>query len=373
MSSVKKLSTRSVNRRDALKIGAGAGAAAALATGFAGPAAAQEITLEVMLPNAIVSGKCKEIMEKAAGVKISDAPFQSTPDAVSRLLAPGGTSRLNINFGIVDFARQPILGPSAGSEKVSALDLSKIPNFAKLSEPYKPAIIERGGKVYGVPVLLGYNTVLYNTESIKAEDPDVQTWGALFNDKYAGKIGWFENAHQMMFAAAMFLGKEKPSTMTDAEVREVGNFMISKKKNVRIIWTSFSQCANLFATGEMTVAFGTLPVLTQLAQQGMKVNAAWPKEGVESLIGTVFVPKDSSNQDKSHAVINAMLSDEYAKELPKAAGYLSPNPAGAEGLTKEQMLKAGYGINTGETKNLPMPIPANLNVWVEVWSKIKSA
>jgi spermidine/putrescine transport system substrate-binding protein len=372
MSLGKKFSTRSINRRDALKIGAEVGAA--LAAGiFSGSVSAQDATLEVMLPNAIVSGKCREIMEKAANVKISDAPFQSTPDAVSRLLAPGGTSRLNIIFGIVDFARQPVLGPSAGAEKVSALDLAKIPNFAKISEPYKAAIIERGGKIYGVPILLGFNSVFFNTESVKADDPALQTWNALFDDKFAGKIGWFENAHQMIFAGALAMGKEKPATMTDAEVREVGNFMISKKKNVRVIWTSFAQCANLFATGEMTVAFGTLPVLTQLAAQGLKVNAAWPKEGVESLIGTVYIPKDSSNQDKSRAVINAMLSDEYARELPKAAGYLSPNAAGAEGLTAEQKLKAGYGINTGETKHNPMPIPANLNVWVEVWSKIKSA
>ena len=369
MSSGKKISDRSISRRAALKAGAGA----ALAVSLGKPAAAQDVTLEVMLPNAIVSGKCREIMEKAGGVKISDAPFQSTPDAVSRLLAPGGTSRLNINFGIVDFARQPVLGPSAGSEKVSALDLSKIPNFSKISSPFKGAIIERGGKVYGVPVLLGYNTVLYNTESVKGDDPAVQTWGALFDDKFAGKIGWFENAHQMMFVAALYLGKEKPSSMSDAEVREVGEFMIKKKKNVRVIWTSFAQCANLFATGEMTVAFGTLPVLTQLAAQGIKVTNAWPKEGVESLIGDVFIPKDSSHQDKSHAVINAMLSDEYAKELPKAAGYLSPNAAGGEGLSDEAKMKAGYGISSGKTKHNPMPIPANLNVWVEVWSKIKSA
>jgi hypothetical protein len=47
----------------------------------------------------------------------------------------------------------------------------------------------------------------------------------------------------MIFAVAIYLGKEKPPIMTDAEVREVGNFMISKK-NVRVIRTSFSQCAS---------------------------------------------------------------------------------------------------------------------------------
>jgi spermidine/putrescine transport system substrate-binding protein len=357
-----------VNRRDALRLGAGAAAMA----GLVRPAVAQT-TLEVMLPNAIVSGKLREIVEKDADVKISDAPFQSTPDAISRLLGPGGTSRFNISFGIIDFARQPILGPKAGAEKVAALDLSKIPNAAKLGPSFKPDIIERDGKTYGLPVLLGYNTVLFNYDQVPAKDALTQSWGAIFEDKYAGKIGWFESPHQMVFAAAIYLGKEKPETMTDAEVREVGNFMISKKKNVRVIWTSFSQCANLFATGEMIVAFGPIPVRTQLEQQGIHVTNAWPKEGVESLVGTAFIPKDSTNQDKSHAMINAMLSDAYAKELPKVSGYLSSNANGGEGMTEEQKLQAGYGIHSGKTKHHPMPIPANLNTWVEVWSRVKSA
>ena len=359
---------KGIHRRDMLRMTAGA----ALSTGIVQSAAAQT-TLEVMLPNAIVSGKLREIVEQDAGVKVSDAPFQSTPDAISRLLGPGGTSRFNISFGIIDFARQPVLGPNAGAEKVAALDLSKIPNAAKLGAPFKPDIIQRDGKTYGLPVLLGYNTVLFNYEQVPEKDPFTQSWAAIFEDKYAGKIGWFESPHQMIFAAAIYLGKEKPSTMTDAEVREVGNFMISKKKNVRVIWTSFAQCANLFATGEMIVALGPIPVRVQLEQQGIKVTNAWPKEGVESLVGNVFIPKDSANQDKSHAMINAMLSDAYAKELPKISGYLSSNANGGEGLTPEQKLQAGYGIHTGQTKHHPMPIPANLNTWVEVWSRVKSA
>ena len=94
---------------------------------------------------------------------------------------------------------------------------------------------------------------------------------------------------------------------------------------------------------------------------------------MESLVGDVFIPKDASNQDKAHAVINSILGDAYAKELPNISGYLSSNAAGGEALTEEQKLQAGYGIHSGKTKHHPMPIPANLNTWIEVWSKVKSA
>jgi spermidine/putrescine transport system substrate-binding protein len=365
------MTKHSLHRRDMLRLTVGAAGLAA--TGGLGRPAAAQTPFEVLLPNAIVSGKLREIMESEAGVKLSDAPFQSTPDSIARLLGPGGTSRFNLSFGIVDFARQPVLGPKAGAEKVTALDMSKIPNAAKLGPSFKPDIIERDGKIYGLPILLGYNTVLFNYDQVPEKDEYTQSWGSIFEDKYAGKIGWFESPHQMIFAAAIYLGKEKPATMTDAEVREVGQFMISKKKNVRVIWTSFSQCANLFATGEMVIAFGPIPVRIQLEQQNIHVTNAWPKEGVESLVGDAFIPKDASNQDKAHAVINAMLSDAYAKELPKVSGYLSANASGGDGLTEEQKLQAGYGIHGGKTKHHPMPIPPNLNTWVEVWSKVKSA
>jgi len=359
---------RPIHRRSVLQFAAGAAAA-----GLASPAAAEDPTVEVLVPNAIVSGPLRTMIEKDAGVTIKDAPFQSTPDTISRLLAPGGTSRYNVMLAIIDFARQPVLGPRAGAEKALALDMSKIPNAKKIADIFKKDTIERDGKVYGLPIFMGYNTVLFNYDKVPEDDPLTQSWGALYEDKYAGRIGWFESPHQMMFTAALYLGHENPSSMSDAEVREVGKFMISKKKNVRTIWTSFAQCANLFATGEVVVSFGPIPVRAQLEQQGVHVTNAWVKEGVESLVATVFSGKDVANPDKSHAVINAMLSDAYATELPKVSGYLSSSAAGGKGMTEQQKMKAGYGIYTGQTKHHPMPIPANLNTWVEVWSAVKSA
>lgn len=356
------------SRRDMLRLGVGAAALASRGS----PVKAQT-TLEVMLPNINVSGRLREIIEKDAGVKISDAPFQSTQDAISRVVAPGGTSRFSLVAGIVDFTRDPILGQKAGDEKASALDMSKIPNAARLAPSFKSAILERDGRIYALPSQFGYNTVLYNRERLSAKDELLQSWGAIFEDKYAGEIGWFESPHQMIFAAAIYLGKEKPATMTDAEVREVGDFLVAKKKNVRVIWTSFAQCANLFATGEIVVGFGVIPVRMQLEQQGVPIANAWPKEGVESFVGVLFIPKDSANQDKAHAAINAILSDAYAKELPKVAGYLSANASGEDGLNEEEKMQSGYGILTGKMKHHAMPLPANYNTWVEEWSRVKSA
>jgi spermidine/putrescine-binding protein len=356
-----------LSRRTMLRAGA-----ATLALG-APRARADSADVQILIPNVLASGKLRPILEQSVQAKIADAPYQSGPDAIARLLAPGGAARFDLMFSLTDYARIPILGPREGAEKVLALDMAKIPNAKLIGDVFKPDIVERSGKTYMLPIMMGYNTVLYNSAVVPENDPLTQSWGAIFEDKYAGRIGWFESAHQMIFCAALYLGHEKPETMTDAEVAEVGKFMISRKKYVRTIWVSFAEGANLLATKEIVVTFGPIPVRVQLQQQGLPINAAFVKEGVESLVGGLFVPKESPKPDAAHTLINTILGNAYADALPDVSGYLSANASAGASLTQAQRLEAGYGIYTGQTKHAPMPLPPNINTWVATWAKIKSA
>ena len=360
-----------MKRRDFLKQGAAAGMAAAIP----GLASAQSTpTLEVLLANALVSGPLKGILEKEAHVKINDAPFQSSTDVVSRLVAPGGTGRYNLMMSHSIFSREPVLGERAGQEKATALDLKKIPNVSQVADTFKPDFLERDGKIYGIPVMWGYDSVLFNTQQVPADkDPSLQSWGLMFDDKYAGRIGWQDASPHMLLAAGLFLGHKSPETMTSAELDEVGKFMIAKKKNVRTIWTSFAQCSNLLATGEVVTTFGPIPVRYGLQQKGQPITNAWCKEGVLSFIQPAYIPKDSSNQDAAHRMINAMLGEAYASQLSPVCGYLSTSRLGAREMSAADKQKWGYGILEGTTKHHPLRMPADLNRWLEVWTRIKAA
>ncbi|MES2534505.1 MAG: extracellular solute-binding protein [Pseudomonadota bacterium] len=368
MSKIIKASGSDLSRRDVLKFGA-AGVLTALGGGLAH--AQSTPTLEILVANALVGAPLKDILEKEAKVKINDNPFQSSTDVVARLVAPGGTKRYNLLMSHSIFSRGPVLGAAAGQEKTAALDLKKIPNFSQVADAFKDDILQRDGKIYGVPIMWGYDTVIYNTKEVPAAD--AQSWGLLFEDKYAGRIGWFDTAHQMIMAAALYLGKTKPETMTTAELNEVGRFLISKKKNARVLWSSFAQGANLLASGEIVISFGTIPMRTGLQQKGFPIATAWCKEGVLSFVQPAYIPKDSNNQDAAHAVINAMLGKDYASQLAKASGYLSVSKLAATSLTAEERRTLGYGVLDGSTKNYPLAMPPNLQQWIEVWARVKSA
>jgi spermidine/putrescine transport system substrate-binding protein len=361
---------RKMTRRQALKTAA-AGAGLLMMPSIV--KADSVVSLDVILPNVMVSGKLKDILEKEANIKINALPFQSTPDSVSRMLAPGGSSRYNVVLAQTDYSRVPMLGPKAGEEKAAAYDVAKMPNVAQMADIFKADYVERAGKIYGMPVIMGYDSVLYNRSAASADDPYTQSWGMIFGDKYAGKIAWFDSAHHMIMAAGLYLGKKHPEQMTPSEVDDVGKFLISKKKNIRTFWTSFAQCGSLLTSGEVVTTYGPLPVRQALQHKGVNVTNAWCKEGVLSFIGALYVPKDCAHQDKSMDFVNAALGVPYIDQLTPIAGYLGANKNAGRSLTKEQKLSYGFGIYTGQTKFYPLRMPKIMPKWVEVWSRVKSA
>jgi len=329
--------------------------------------------VEVLMTNALMGPGLREVVEKEANVKITDAPFRTVTDSISRLLAPGGTTRFSVMHLQVEVARNPIMGEKSGDEKVAPLDLSKIPNAANIADTFKNNYIRRDGKTYAVPGTFGFDTVIYNAGEVPEADPYTQSWGMLFEDKYAGRIAWFDSALHMFLCAGLYLGKSEPEKMSGAELNEVADFLTKKKKNVRTFWTSFAQGASLIGNGEVVCAYGPVVMRASLEQRKFPVGSAWCKEGVLSLVSGGIIPKDVPHQDAAHAIINAMIGPEYAKRLTKAAGYLSCSKYGATLISPDDAKRAGYGILDGTVKHHGITQPSNFNAWVEAWSRVKSA
>jgi len=358
-----------MNRRQFL------GAAGAVAAGGAfhsGKALADTPEISVLMNNAMVAPKLKTIVEQEASVKIVDGPFMSGTDTVSRLTAPGGAryDMMNSSFA---FSRPVVMGAKAGAERVQPIDLSLIPNIKYVNEISKEGIGARDGKTYLVPHSWGFDSIIYDRAVVPEDDPYTQSWSLLFEDKYAGRIGWWDVAHQMMMAAGLYLGHAHPEKMDKAQIGELTKFLIAKKKNVRTLYTTYAQGSSLLSSGEIAVCYGTAPMRNDLQNRGFNVAGAWPKEGVLSLINASYIPKDARNVAAVHAVINAMLGERYASELTSNSGYLTATTFGQKGLTPDQRKKYGYGILDGSVKQYQLEFPENMNMWIEAWSKVKSS
>ena len=69
-----------------------------------------------------------------------------------------------------------------------------IPNFKYLN-PFMVKAGQYQGKQYGIPDDWGFDAILYRSDKVK---PKAKSWGLLFDERYKGKIAWFddlEHAH----------------------------------------------------------------------------------------------------------------------------------------------------------------------------------
>jgi spermidine/putrescine-binding protein len=353
---------------------AGVGLAAGLRPHGALGQAAAPTPIDVLLVNATVQGELRATLEQEANVRITDGPWQSSTDVVSRVAAPGGTSRWDLVSSTFDFSRPVIMGARAGEEKVRPIDLSLIPNLAHLTEESRAGgIAERGGNTYMVPLYWGFDSVLFNRDVVPENDPFTQSWAPLFEDKYSGRIGWWDVAHQMLMAAGLYLGHAEPEKMDRAQLNEVVRFLISRKRHVRTMYTTFAQGSALLAGGEIAVGYGIVPMRVELQTRGFPISGAFPKEGVLSLILAAYIPKDARQPAAAARVINAILGARYGSQLTRAVGYISASKIAEAGLSADERRAYGYGIFDGSVKHYLLKFPANMNMWIEAWSRVKSA
>ncbi|WJR77270.1 extracellular solute-binding protein [Bradyrhizobium sp. NP1] len=354
-----------ISRRELL---AGAGAAGMLAMM---PQLSAAEPVGFMGVNALLAGPLRDILQQSVGREIKDGPFVSTTDNVTRLATPGGANLFDVMIGTTSLSKAGALGPKSGMERVRAFDLSKVPNAAQLETFLKKDVVTRDGQTFMIPVFLGFDTVIYNRKEV--QDDDIQSWGAIFEDKYAGRIAWMDTAQQMIFAAGLYLGHAEPEKIKGKDLDEVTNFLIKKKKNVRTFWTTFAQEVGLFASGEVVVAYAPIPVRTELRQKGLDIGSAWVKEGVLSFSQSAYIPKSAKNPEGGEALVNAMLGKDYASEITKVNGYLATTTAGSEGLSEAERTTLGYAIFDGKIKSHELSFPDDISNWITAFNRVKSA
>jgi len=363
----------SIERRKFLALSGAVAASAMMEFGIDRPASAAGESIVGIMPGVVLPKGAREIVEGTTGVKVENAPYVSPTDTVAKLLAPGGTSRYDLMISVTEFVKGPVLGQKAGDEKVRPFDMAKIPNATDLQPVFKQQVQVRAGKTLMIPIFYGFDSPLFRTDLVSEQDARTQTWGLLFDDKYAGKTALRDDAYQSIVVTALTLGHPNPATMSIGDLAEVKKFLISKKKNFRTLWTQFGEAVNLMSSGEVIAMYGWMPMRAALQRNGVKVTNAWPKEGVLLWNQAAFIPKDSPHAEASEKVVNAMLSSEFGVALAKESNYGPVTQKAIAAFSTDEQKKLGLDVTTRGAKLYSMQWPSDMNAWIEAWGAFKAA
>ena len=261
--------------------------------------------------------------EQKTGVKVARTYVGSNDEYMAKLAAGGGGYDLVVI--VSSLAKSAI-----DSGFVEPLDLSKIPNFQQLFEPFKTVEFNRkGDEVYGVPTFWGTSPVTVNSEVI----PEGNDFGILFDPKYKGRIGMWDDVSTIA-DVANYMGFKNIWTLTDEELDQVKKKMIEQKPLVRKYWSQPGEGIELFASGEI-VASNSYNYITQaLITQGHKVREFVHQPPI-GWVDSHFIVKGTDCRDAAHQYVDHLISAESQARIGETTGYSVTNPQSKSLMNKE--------------------------------------
>jgi spermidine/putrescine transport system substrate-binding protein len=257
----------------------------------------------------------------------------------------------------------------AASGLVQPWDTKLIPNFKHLN-PFMVKAGQYKGKQYGIPDDWGFDAILYRTDKVK---PKAKSWGLLFDDRYKGKIAWYDDL-EMIVMAGLYLGFKNPWNQTDPELKRSQQLLISKKRLVRLTWSSETNLWEAFGSGDVWIAYAWPNDWVQMKKKKLHVVYMHPKEKPIAWVGMLMQGKGTPRSHLAHAYVNAWSSPKSAKWLEDNYGYGHANilarPASSDLLRALQLTNPK--AVTLPNAYLDRDIPRRAK-YAKTWEQVKAA
>jgi spermidine/putrescine transport system substrate-binding protein len=193
----------------------------------------------------------------------------------------------------------------------------------------------------------------YRTDLVK-EAPT--SWGALWDERYKGRIAFSRNPVDASFAVAKYLGMDIAllDDDTDAKLVPIKKKMSEQNPLLLKRIESLEEMKNLLASGEIWITSADDGMIHKMQLDGQPVEFVLPKEGAAAWIDQFCIMSDAPHKDAAYKWVNHMLSPKIASQMIKKMGYMVVNAEAAGALPKEMAEIMTY--TDEETKRL-VPYP----------------
>jgi spermidine/putrescine-binding protein len=243
-----------------------------------------------------------------------------------------------------------------------------IPNFKHLN----PFMVKAGkyqGHQYGIPDDWGFDAILYRKDKVH---PKARSWNLLFDERYKGKIAWFDDL-EMITIAGLVTHAKNPWNQTQAELNRSVSFLKKKKHVARLNWSSETDLWQAFGSGEVWIAYAWPNDWVQMRKKHPVVYMH-PKEKPIAWVGMFMLLKGTPRPHLAHAYVNAWSSKASGQWLENNYGYGHANveakPSSSALLKALQLTnpKAVTLPNAYLDRNIP-----NRATYAHLWEQVKAA
>ena len=209
-------------------------------------------------------------------------------------------------------------------DMLAPLDISKIPNYQHIDEKFKGDNVyyeDDSDNIYSVPYFYGMIGIIYNTTIVSEEDAAKESWDLMWNENYTRDILQFNNSRDAFGTALYWLGYDV-NNATEEQWMEARDLLIEQKSLVQ--GYVMDEIFNKMASGSAAIAAYYAGDFMSMYEDNSDLAFYYPKEGTNSYIDAMCIPKTSKNYDLAHEYINFMCEEEIAVANAEYTYYASP-------------------------------------------------
>ncbi len=203
---------------------------------------------------------------------------------------------------------------------VRPLDRARLPRFKNLDPRFLNQKFDPGNG-HSIPYLWGTTGIGYDKKKVGTVD----SWKALFDPKYAGRILMLDDPREAFGAALKLMGRSI-NERDPAVLRRAAEMLKAQKPLVRTY--NSSDFANLLAAGDVDLAQGWNGEIAEVvAHAPDRLAYAVPKEGGTLWIDSLAIPKGARNLDSAYAFLDYAMEPEVAARIVNGVHYAGGNRA----------------------------------------------
>ncbi len=299
--------------------------------------------------------------EKLTGIKVNYVTYESNEDMYPKIKNGGASYDIVIPS---DYMIQRMIA----EDMLLGIDTEKLPNYHYISEEYKNMYYDPDNS-FSVPYNVGMVGLIYNSKLVE-EKPD--SWTALWDERYAGKILMIDNPRDAFAIPQKILGYSLNST-DEKELSDVAQMLIEQKPLLQ--GYVMDEIYNKMESGEAALVPYYVGDFVCMKDVNPDLDFVYPKEGVNIFVDAVCIPKCAQNYEGAMKYINFLLDPEIGVNNALYIGYATPNTGVMEHPDYAEMKDNEYLYPSEENmpeveyfRNLPQE---TLDMFSSLWNEIK--
>ncbi len=246
------------------------------------------------------------------------------------------------------------------------LDHSALPHLRNVDARFLDRAYDRGNR-YSAPYVWGTCGIGY----LKSRAGRVDSWSALWDARFAGRVLMLDDARETLGAALKRLGLSL-NERAPAPLRRAQRLLIDQKPLVRTY--DSANYHDVLVSGDVWLAQGWNGQFAKAMERHPDLAYVLPKEGASLFIDSLVIPRGAPHRELAHAFIDFTLEAEIAAEICRTMGYSTPNRAAVPLLPESLRRNRAVFPSDEELRRLELmqDLGDATALYDRLWTEVKS-